>query len=326
MKISLFVLITSLFFSLNLQSDNHPRIELSTLAYNVYPDLNDQQPNLPSPFTTTDGEEYVIAVNKDGKYAIMPVTLTDSRGMCQQLVIDVVDFPTLKTSGLHDKDHLKQIKTITGRSVAEITRLAQPGGLSQGGFMVRDEDIVSVLHGDNRLVTRLGLTHPQLAAPLFHVLNMMDEDLDLNRWNMAKHQWEHIQSFFYNDQTVFVDAQDTKGGQLSIFDDGIEGAFYIKLWRELDVSEEQFLSQRYAHLTASEFDSMKTLLTFINSGEMQPQYIKRYGFYEGHTFWRTDPIAIACIFGLTSVEEIEKAFPSRLYEALTEHHTPHKKL
>jgi hypothetical protein len=45
----------------------------------------------------------------------------------------------------------------------------------------------------------------------------------------------------------------------------------------------------------------------------------RYGFYEGHTAYRADPVVIACIFGLKSVEEIENAFPGMLYEVLTSH-------
>ena len=47
----------------------------------------------------------------------------------------------------------------------------------------------------------------------------------------------------------------------------------------------------------------------------------RYGFYEGHTDCRADPIAISFIFGLKSIEKIESAFQGRLYEALTEHFT-----
>ncbi len=35
-----------------------------------------------------------------------------------------------------------------------------------------------------------------------------------------------------------------------------------------------------------------------------------------HHRYRADPIAIACIFGLKSVEEIENAFPGRLYKTL----------
>jgi len=46
---------------------------------------------------------------------------------------------------------------------------------------------------------------------------------------------------------------------------------------------------------------------------MLPYYIMRYGFYEGHTDYRADPIAIAFIFGMRSLEEIEAAFEGRLY-------------
>ena len=62
-------------------------------------------------------------------------------------------------------------------------------------------------------------------------------------------------------------------------------------------------------------------LSHILTGEMEPYYVMRYGFYEGHTAYRVDPIAIAFIFGLKSLEEIEMAFPGRLYEALTTHFT-----
>jgi hypothetical protein len=54
---------------------------------------------------------------------------------------------------------------------------------------------------------------------------------------------------------------------------------------------------------------------------MQPHNIQWYGFYEGHTGWRADPIAIAFIFGFRTLEEIESAFPGRLDEVLTTHFT-----
>ena len=47
----------------------------------------------------------------------------------------------------------------------------------------------------------------------------------------------------------------------------------------------------------------------------------RYGFYESHTDYREGPLAIAFVFGLRRLEEIEAAFPGRLYEALTSHCT-----
>jgi len=42
-------------------------------------------------------------------------------------------------------------------------------------------------------------------------------------------------------------------------------------------------------------------------------------YNEGHTSCRADPIAIAFIFGLKSIEEIESVFNGNLYEALTTH-------
>jgi hypothetical protein len=62
-------------------------------------------------------------------------------------------------------------------------------------------------------------------------------------------------------------------------------------------------------------------LTTIHFNEMVPYYLMRYGFYEGHTDYRADPIAIAYIFGLKSIEEIEHFFPGNLYQTLTQHFT-----
>jgi hypothetical protein len=59
-------------------------------------------------------------------------------------------------------------------------------------------------------------------------------------------------------------------------------------------------------------------LTRIRSGEMVPYYIQRYGFYEGHTDYRADPLALARIFGLKSLREIEGLYPGRLYDVLTQ--------
>lgn len=298
-----------------------PVIDLDSVSSALYPDVNDEKPDLPSPFMDQTGETYVIAVTNESQYAIMPVTLRNEGRIGRQLVVDTADFPVLARTGLHDDRTLYKTKSITGRTVEEINELAWPNGLSQSGFLAADEDIISVLRDDNYIVQKLQLTHPQLAAPLFHVLNMMDEDLDLDRWNMTKHRWEHIRSFFYNGRQVFVEAEDTKGGQRSIFNDGIEGGFYIQLRREPTEAETQFLKEKYDRLAAPEFDQLLNKLSAFNTGEMQPQYIMRYGFYEGHTYWRTDPIAIAFIFGLKSLEEIENAFPSMLYDMLHLHFT-----
>ena len=81
----------------------------------------------------------------------------------------------------------------------------------------------------------------------------------------------------------------------------------------------RFIKEKYSHLGTEKVDKLLDKLSHIFTGEMVPYYIKRYGFYEGHTEYRADPIAIASIFGLKSIEEIENIFPAKLYEVLTEH-------
>ena len=58
---------------------------------------------------------------------------------------------------------------------------------------------------------------------------------------------------------------------------------------------------------------------------MEPYYVMRYGFYEGHTSYRADPIAISFIFGLRTLTQLETAFKGKLYTTLTCHFTPKKK-
>jgi hypothetical protein len=305
--VSLFVLISC---------DAQTNTAGQTGEFVFYPEVNDKRPDLPSPFISDEGEEYITAVTKEGKYAIIRATPGNDWGICKQLIVDTLDFPALAETGLHSEERLNNLQTITGWSLDTITELGRPGRLSQGGFMAENETILSVLQGDNELVSRMGLTHPQMARPLFHVLNMMDTDLALERWNMAIHQWDHIRSFFYNGQHVQIEAHDTKGGQQSIFNDGIQGAFFMIIWRDLSQEERQFLQERYGHLSPEQMEELITRLSKFTTGEMQPQYIMRYGFYEGHTFWRVDPVAMAFIFGFKSLEELDGIFEGRLDEVL----------
>ena len=287
--------------------------------YRIYPSYNDRKPKLPSPFANESGEEFVIAFTQFGKFAIIPVTLSDDRDISPQLYIDTDDFPLLARYGVHDNKLLNSITHITGWDLDTITVLGRPGNLSDDGFLAEDEDIRSVLIRDNSIVSAMGLTHPELAKPLFHLLNMMEWDLKLGRWNRAKHHWEHIKYFYYNGNEVYVNAEDTKGGQKSIFNDGIEGAFFIQLRRKAEPQELALLARNYHELPAEAYEKLKEKLFSLNTGEMEPQYIMRYGFYEGHTYWRTDPIAIALIFGLKDLTEIETIFKTELYDVMTGH-------
>ena len=55
---------------------------------------------------------------------------------------------------------------------------------------------------------------------------------------------------------------------------------------------------------------------------MAAYYIQYYGFYEGHTEYRADPIKLAFLFGLKLIEELYEAFGQQLYGRIIAHHLP----
>lgn len=305
------------------QSGQHPRIKQSL---KFFPHTCDQRPELPSPCTLEDGTEIVVAFTKDNKFTLIPVTVkkTDPLGYREEewdkiciLEVDVQDFPALARRGLHSEIELDYTRRITGRSISEITDSGRPGGSSGEGFMSQEEDIISVLKGDNRLAKKLGLTHPQLAKPLFHVWNMV-------RWvsytsRSVGRSIDGVDYFFYNDRKIRLINAGGRGWQDSIFNDEILGMYHIEFCRELEEPEKAFLREKYTDLSSQQMADLQEMLSHIHTGEMVPFYIMRYGFYEGHTGYRADPIAISLIFDLRSLEEIEKAFEGNLDKALTEH-------
>ena len=303
------------------------RIYCGQKAYPCYPATLDTKPDIPSPHTTLEAVEVVTAFMKDGKYAIVPVTVENGKplnykqnqwGKGRQLKVDAGDFPALARTGLHSEAELNRTKTITGRSILEITELGRPGRSSGAGFMSDDEDIISVIKGDNRLVERLGLRHPQTARPLFHIWNMILRDVELSRLGRF---WDPFEYILYNGQKVFVKAEGTKGWQESLFEDEILGTFQIEIWREPNQDEKAFLRKKYPDLTKDQMAALLKKLSCFHIGEMVPYYIMRYGLYEGHTDYRADPVTIAWIFGLKSLKQIEATFPGRLEEVLTQHFT-----
>jgi len=309
----------SLAYSQEAHTIRHPKTKEEL---KLYPNTYDRFLDLPSPYTLEDGTEIVVAFTQDEKYVLIPVTVENGKplnyrnnqwyGKGRQLEVDDSDFPTLARTGLHSEIELDQIKTITGRSIAEITKIGRPERYSNAGFMSHDEDIISVLKGDNRLVTQLGSTHRQMAEPLFHVFNIiLTVKKDSGRGNIG--------GVLYNQRKIYLKFRGSKGWQESIFNDEILGYWQIEMWRELEKDEKAFLSREYSNLGDEEMAQLIKKLPYIHTGEMVPYYIMRYGFYEGHTSYRADPIAIAFIFGLRSLDEIESAFKGKLYETLTNH-------
>jgi hypothetical protein len=293
-------------------------LQYDDVRYPLYPATLTECPALPSPLEMPDDREYVVVTLYDGAFAIVDVSRADHP---EQLRVDRSDFPVLARDGLHDRDGWSAIKTINGRSTDDITDLARPGGLSSSRFLAADENVLSVLRGDDDVVRGMGLTHPELARPLFHVWNLMQTDIELGRWNMREHRWDNMTGMKYNDGWVLLEAHDTKGGQESPFADGLTGAFWIVLRRSLSKAEEEYLHAEYHSLDPERWDTLHGTLTRIFTGEMEPHYIMWYGFYEGHTAWRADPVGIARIFGLRTLGELEAAFPAQLDRVTCAHHT-----
>jgi hypothetical protein len=282
----------------------------------VYPQTYESDPNTPSPFRAASGEELVLIEVTDGRLAYAPVTVEngdpylcvcESKGKGTQLGVSD-EFPTLRTTGLHAEDELDRATGITGYPLSVIDCIARPRAFSYEGFIAEDESIVDVLKGDNRTVRALRLKHRQLAVPLFHVWNLLRLD-------------HPTECMIYNGHRVRFRGKPTKCCQESIFRDGIQGTWDMALHRDLSPHERAFLAGRYPRLGESARADLEARLSHLRIGEMNAFYIMRYGFYEGHTMWRADPIAIALIFGLRSAEELADAFGDDLYERLTRHYS-----
>jgi hypothetical protein len=306
------------------EAGRKPGSQALTLA--AYPQTLAVPPEVSSPWRSPDGRELVTARTQDGKWALVDVTVPDwNREEVKYfgrhvLAVDKADFPGLAGSGLHSQQDLARLRSINGRPLSEIDELARPGRLSTAGFLAGDETLLAVLKGDDRLARKLGLTHPQLARPLLQLWNLIlqEQKHRLGEWGKG-HAWRHFDHFLYNGKKISYEAHFTKGGQLSPFADGIEGAAHVFLKRQMEPGEADFLKARYARLGKDGIEKLAGLLSTLTTGELQPFFIVRYGFYEGHTMWRVDPVAIASIFGLRTLHELEAAFPGRLDEALAAH-------
>ena len=314
--ISSLFLVTGLAFSQESQTVTNPKTGES---YNLYPHTYETPPNLPSPFTSENGTEIIVGFLKNGQYTLIPVTVENGEpysrtyhmyGKGSQLHIDSGDFPTLGKTGLHSEQELDAKEMITGRLISVINYIGRPGRFSHEGFMSHDEDIISVLKGDNRIVERLGFTHPQMAIPVFHVWNLVLAGF-----------WDKIVYVLYNGREVYISAQGSKGYQESIFHDEIHGGWNIHIWRVMDKEEKNTINKTYSNLNEEQKSELLNKLSHIHTGEMEPFYIMRYGFYEGHTNYRVDPLAVSFIFGLKSLKEIEASFGGEIYKTLTEHFT-----
>lgn len=296
--------------------------------FELYPVTYDSLPHVGSPSSLNDSVEIILVRTKKNQFGLVPVTVENGKpllysyklgtfmGKDQQLAVDKGDFPILAESGLHTEYELNSKSMITGIPVNVINCTARPHAYSISGFIAEDEDLVSVLKHDNQTVSKLGLSHPQLAKPLFHVWNLVLKEYELENWGRF---YDNIKQVYYNHNLLDFVASGSKGWQISIFNDEIHGRHNIHVGRELSVYEENYLNEKYGQLTKEELKALKSRLSQLDFSEMLPYYIMRYGFYEGHTAYRCDPISIAFIFGLVNLAEIDNKLEGRLYQKLFDH-------
>lgn len=299
-----------------------------TKELQFYPQFFKELPAIPSPCTLNNGIEVLVAHTRADEFTIIPVTVENGEvqnykksqwGKGNQLEVNAKDFPSLANTGLHSDKELDGAQSITGKSPAEITKNGHPWNMSAEGFLAADENIISVLKGDNVLVKSLGLTHPQLAKPLFKIVNLI---LEHRKYYLKKiRPYEDIDYIIYNEKKVYLKWGGEKGYQHSIFNDNILGYYVIDLYRELNPEEIAYLKSKYSHLNDEQMKEFITQLSHIHTGEMVPYYIMKYGFYEGHTAWRADPIAISFVFGMKSLSEMDRLLEHDLYTSLIQHYT-----
>ncbi len=296
--------------------------------YRFFPETTKKRPDLPSPLVLDDGRQIVTCFTIDKQYTLIDVTIANDDslnyqknlwlGKGRQKSVDGIDFPTLARTGLHSEQELDQTRTITGKSIQEINDIARPEQYSGMGFISFDEDILSVLKGDNRLVAKADFTHPQIVEPLFHVWNVIQAAA---RQNKKMPVADAIEGICYNDQKIYLQVWGALGWQESIFNDEILGYWEIEVWRDLSDKEKSFIEKTYADLDERQMESLLHNLSYIHTGEMVPFYIMRYGFYEGHTGYRADPISILSVFGLKSIQDLHESMNNDLYKALNTHFT-----
>jgi len=304
-----------------------PKSDSSNLKFAPY--FYAENPNLPSPAVTETGRELILLKTKNNLFAWMDGTVENGEpfnykkrlyGKGNQLMAEDKDFPYFAKTGIHSDNELRETKLITGRSVSQITVDGRPWGSSGVGFMAEDETIMSVIYADNQTVKGLGLTHPDIARPLYHFWNISRDFEKYEVDSITKERLE-FESLIYNGNEIKFKIQGSRGWQESIFNDEILGSGHIEIWRELSPEELDFLKKNYSQLTIEQFEQLQKKLSHFHTSEMVFFYINRYGFYEGHTEYRPDPVTVAVIFGLVTIKDAHRACRSDLYNYFNTHFT-----
>ena len=236
-------------------------------------------PEIESPCIVQDTIEAILVVTKNNQYGIVDVTMENGKPLLYSYKLGTFmgkdnqtfvgpDFSILVKTGLHSEEQLDKKEMITGIPINTINCTAKPMGYSYSGFLAEDEDIISVLKGDNKFVRTLGLTHPQMARPLFHIWNLILKEIELGNW--PGRYYDNIKNLYYNGNLLNFNVSGSKGWQISIFFDEVLGRYNIHIDRRLTPNEELYLKKNYTELSDLEFEELKQKLTNLDFREMLP--------------------------------------------------------
>ncbi len=105
--------------------------------------------------------------------------------------------------GVNSSDLIRRLPSINAMPIAQLEAGMRPDKLSMGGFLGRNESLLSVLAADNDFVLGKGLTHQQLAEPLQFALACPDSHFTWRGTPMVAYfeEWRGSQSSPFNDGT-----------------------------------------------------------------------------------------------------------------------------
>ena len=164
--------------------------------------------------------------------------------------------------GINSSQVFAQLKTLTGIPISKIEEDAR-----RRGFLGQDESLLDVLRKDNDFVFSQGMTHQQLAEPLFAAIHAWVEKFGSGGMGAGETEFVfHGKTFRVGSLSMHI------GDEKSIFNDRLIGT------------------------TDFEITDPRTHQSF-SVASMLPLYIDRYGFYEGrYTHYRINPKDIMDIF------------------------------
>lgn len=195
----------------------------------------------------------------------------------------VVEESGFKVGGVNSSDLIRKIQTLNGKSIEDLNRSGKRYP-NMTPMLGEGDDLRELLIRDNDYVLSRGLTHQDVAAPLFYVFNLWSFVYKSSSLGAVKPL-----SFRYRGQQFSIDLRSYSLGTVgSLFSDGTSSRAY-----DLELTNDQ--TGRKMRFSA-----------------LHPYMISRWGFYEGGKDYRLDPADIISMFSLsTDSPGVQRAAPAQ---------------